>query len=78
MSLLAMNSLYKKGRGRVPLIQRINVNAMCYKDYYFPKREFKINYLIVCFTWCALFFQCVCFLLQYVCRASYVKTYVMR
>ena len=22
-----------------------------------------LNYLIVCFTWCALFFQCVCFLL---------------
>ena len=39
MSLLAMNSLYKKGRGRVTMVQRININAMCYKDNYFPMRE---------------------------------------
>ena len=42
MSLLAMNSLYKKGRGRVPMVQRIDVNVICYKDYYFPKRIFKL------------------------------------
>ena len=44
MSLLAMNSLYKKGHGWVPMVWRINVNAMCYEDNYFPKRKFKLFY----------------------------------
>ena len=39
-----MNSLYKKGHGRVPMVWRINVNAMCYEDNYFPKRKFKLFY----------------------------------
>ena len=42
MSLLAMNSLCKKGHECVPVVQRINVNAVCHKDNYFPKRKFKL------------------------------------
>ena len=88
MSLLAMNSLYKKGHGRVPMVWRINVNAMCYEDNNCPRNTLweiiiisqreNLNYFIVIFNWCALFFQYVCFLLRYVCRASYVKMYLMR
>ena len=78
MSLLAMSSLYKKGRGWVPMVRKIDVNTMCYEDNIISQRE-NLNYLMVFFTWCALFFQCVCFLLQCVSCASYVKTYyVMR
>ena len=37
------------------------IYTVCCEDDYFPKG--KLNYLIVCFTQCSLFFEKVCFLL---------------
>ena len=59
--LLAINST-EKGQWPVPIIRDKNIHAVCCKDNYVFQRE-NLNYLIICFTWCTLLFQYVCFLL---------------
>ena len=55
MSLLTMNILYeKKGNDWYLWSEARTINAVCYEDNYFPKRN--SNYVIVCFTQCTYMF----------------------